>query len=262
MTGTDSPSTALISLENVGKRYESTTGSETDALTNISFTVASGEFVTVVGPSGCGKTTLIRLVGGLESPTSGAVRVDGRPVSGPSPNRAMVFQEHRLFPWLTVRENIAFGLVEAGVPERTRTERTDELLELVGLVEYSDMYPTALSGGMKQRVGLARALAVDPDILLMDEPFGSVDAQTRRTLQGELLDIWRETGKTVLFVTHDVEEAVRLGDRLLVMQNNPGRIRNSLDVDIARPRTGHREELAALETRVLDLLNKPGSRSV
>jgi NitT/TauT family transport system ATP-binding protein len=253
-------SPALVSVENVDKCYESAAGGGTRALADVSFTVETGELLTVVGPSGCGKTTLIRLLGGLESPTSGEIRVDGRPVTGPSPNRAMVFQEYRLFPWLTARENVAFGPTETGVSAEQRSSRVDELLELVGLSDHADAYPKELSGGMKQRVGLARALAVDPAILLMDEPFGSVDARTRRTLQGELLNIWRATGKTVVFVTHDIEEAVFLGDRVLVMDDRPGRVRATLTVDEARPRSRRPGARADLEGRVLELLGETGGR--
>ncbi|WP_276223698.1 ABC transporter ATP-binding protein [Haloarcula halophila] len=191
MTGPDRSSAPAVAAESVHKRYDATEGTATTALVDLSFTVEPGEFVTVVGPSGCGKTTLVRLVGGLEAPTGGRILVDGETVTGPDPDRAMVFQEYALFPWLTVRENVAFGLVERGMPEGPRSERVRTMLELVGLEERADAYPAELSGGMKQRAGLARALAVDPAMLLMDEPFGSVDAQTRRCLQRELLEIWR-----------------------------------------------------------------------
>lgn len=235
MTGKPSAAPS-VTAANVSKRYEATDGAGTTALAEVSFTVEPGEFVTVVGPSGCGKTTLVRLVGGFETPTGGRILVDGEPVTDPAPNRAMVFQEHHLFPWLSVRENVAFGLVEAGVPEAKRRERVRAMLELVGLADRTDAYPAELSGGMKQRVGLARALAVDPGMLLLDEPFGSVDAQTRRRLQDELLSIWRELDKTVLFVTHDIDEAVALSDRVLVLSGNPGRIRDDVAVELPRPR--------------------------
>jgi NitT/TauT family transport system ATP-binding protein len=236
MTGPELSSTPAVAAENVHKRYDPADDMSTTALDDVSFAVAPGEFVAVVGPSGCGKTTLVRLAGGLESPTSGRMLVDGEVVTGPGPDRAMVFQEYHLFPWLTVRENVGFGLVEQGVSETRRRDRVRELLELIGLADRADAYPAALSGGMKQRVGLARALAVDPGTLLMDEPFGSVDAQTRRRLQRELLDIWREMDTTVLFVTHDIDEAVTLADRVLVLTGTPGGIRDSVRIDLPRPR--------------------------
>jgi len=236
MTDSVSSSAPAVALEGVHKQYGTTDGTETTALADVSFTVDPGEFVTIVGPSGCGKTTLARLVGGFESPTSGQILVDGTPVTGPTPDRAMVFQSYHLFPWLSVRENVAFGLVEEGVPVDRRTERVHEMLDLVGLADRADAYPAELSGGMNQRVGLARALAVDPGMLLMDEPFGSVDLQTRRRLQRELLDIWRRMEKTVLFVTHDIEEAVLLSDRVLVLTGTPGRVCDNVTIELSRPR--------------------------
>jgi NitT/TauT family transport system ATP-binding protein len=224
-----------VHVDALGKRYESDRQT-VQALDDVNFGVEDGEFVCIVGPSGCGKTTLFRLIAGLEQPTSGAVRLDGTPVEGPDTDRGMVFQEYGLFPWRTVRENVAFGLEEQGVEKSERTRRIGEMLDLVGLSEFADAYPKELSGGMKQRVGIARALAVDPELLLMDEPFGAVDAQTRDMLHEELLNIWAETGKTVLFVTHDVEEAVTLSDRVVVMAADPGRVREVVDVDLARPR--------------------------
>jgi NitT/TauT family transport system ATP-binding protein len=224
-----------IVIDGVSKQYEGK-GGTTTALRDVSLKIPSGEFVTLLGPSGCGKTTLLRLVSGLESPTNGRITVSGSPVRGPDPNRATVFQAYHLFPWLTVRENIAFGLVEQGMPDAERQARVQEMVTLVGLSEFADAYPKELSGGMKQRVGLARALAVDPEVLLLDEPFGSVDRQTRRRLQQELLDIWRDTEKTVLFVTHDIDEAVALSDHIAVMSGTPGRVRTMVDVEQPRPR--------------------------
>jgi NitT/TauT family transport system ATP-binding protein len=229
----DDPETVVV--ESVGKRYESDRGS-VQALRGVDFEVADGEFVCIVGPSGCGKTTLFRIIAGLEEPTAGRVLLDGDPVEGPGPDRGMVFQEYGLFPWRSVRENVAFGLEQQDASADERRRRTREMVDLVGLDGFEDAYPKELSGGMKQRVGIARALAVDPEILLMDEPFGSVDAQTRDMLHGELLDVWAETGKTVLFVTHDVEEAVKLADRVVVMAANPGRVRETVAIDLDRPR--------------------------
>ncbi|MFB6251281.1 MAG: ABC transporter ATP-binding protein [Halobellus sp.] len=224
-----------VVVDDVGKIYESER-QQVEALSGVRFAVEDGEFVCLVGPSGCGKTTLFRTIAGLEAPTSGEIRLDGEPVTGPGTDRGMVFQEYGLFPWRTVRENVAFGLEEQGVRGAERTERIDEMLHLVGLTDFADAYPKELSGGMKQRVGIARALAVDPEILLADEPFGSVDAQTRDMLHSELLRIWSETEKTVLFVTHDVEEAVKLSDRVVVMAADPGRVREVVTVDLGRPR--------------------------
>jgi len=255
MTDTDSSSAPAVTLDGVHKRYGVTDGTETTALADVSFTVDPGEFVTVVGPSGCGKTTLARLVAGFEAPTSGRILADGTPVTGPTPDRAMVFQSYHLFPWLSVRENVAFGLVEDGVPEARRTERVHELLELVGLADRPDAYPAELSGGMKQRVGLARALAVDPGMLLMDEPFGSVDSQTRRRLQRELLDIWRRMDNTVLFVTHDIEEAVLLSDRVLVLTGAPGRVRDDVTVELPRPRDRTDDEFVEYVETLLELVD-------
>jgi NitT/TauT family transport system ATP-binding protein len=224
-----------IVIDGITKQYEGE-GGTTTALRNVSLRIQSGEFVTLLGPSGCGKTTLLRLVSGLESPTKGHITASGSTVQGPDPNRATVFQAYHLFPWLSVRENIAFGLVEQGMADAERQARVEKMLTLVGLSEFADAYPKELSGGMKQRVGLARALAVDPEVLLLDEPFGSVDRQTRRRLQQELLDIWRDTGKTVLFVTHDIDEAVALSDHIAVMSGTPGRVRTTVSIEKPRPR--------------------------
>ncbi|WP_182013681.1 ABC transporter ATP-binding protein [Haloquadratum walsbyi] len=226
---------AKVVVDTVTKVFESERQT-VRALDEVSFTVSDGEFVCLVGPSGCGKTTLFRVIAGLEMPTNGEVRLAGNTVTGPGTDRGMVFQEYGLFPWRTVQENVAFGLEEQGAVEPNRSRRVDEMLELVGLTEFKNAYPKELSGGMKQRVGIARALAVDPEILLADEPFGSVDAQTREMLHDELLSIWTTTGKTVLFVTHDVEEAVTLADRVVVMAPSPGRVNEIVDIDVDRPR--------------------------
>jgi NitT/TauT family transport system ATP-binding protein len=195
------------------------------ALSSIDLAIEEREFVTIVGPSGCGKSTLLYLVGGFLRPTAGSLRLRGRPISGPGPDRGIVFQRYSLFPWLTVRGNIGFGLTEKGVPRAERDRIVDEHVRLVHLQGFENRYPRELSGGMQQRVALAQTLACGPDILLMDEPFGALDAQTRRILQDELRRIWRRDIKTVLFVTHDVEEAVALGTRIVVMGARPGRIK-------------------------------------
>ncbi|WP_411715069.1 ABC transporter ATP-binding protein [Natronomonas sp.] len=242
---------ARVRVEGVDKRYETKQG-PVQALRDITFDVDPGEFVCIVGPSGCGKTTLFRIIAGLEDATSGSVYLNGTAVTEPSPDMGVVFQEYHLFPWRTVRGNAAFGLEKQGVPAAERRERVDHLVDLVGLEGFGDSYPKALSGGMKQRVAIARALAVDPDLLLMDEPFGAVDAQTKEMLQDELLDIWQETGKTILFVTHDVEEAVKLSDRVIVMAKEPGRVRETVDIDLPRPRSRADPEFGDYYEHVLD----------
>ncbi|RJX49724.1 nitrate ABC transporter ATP-binding protein [Halonotius pteroides] len=226
-----------VQVSGVSKRYASEQGS-VRALADVTFGVDPGEFVCIVGPSGCGKTTLFRILAGLEPATRGQVTLNDSVVTEPTPNMGIVFQEYHLFPWRTVRGNIAFGLEKAvGLDGTDRDQRVQQLIDLVGLAGFEDSYPKSLSGGMKQRVALARALAIDPALLLMDEPFGAVDAQTRERLQDELLDIWQETGKTILFVTHDVEEAVTLADRVVVMGRDPGQLREIVPIDIDRPRS-------------------------
>ena len=224
-----------VVVSRVGKTYDGD-GKPVRALDDVSFGVDGGEFVCLVGPSGCGKTTLFRIIAGLTDATDGEVRLAGTPVTGPTTNMGVVFQEYHLFPWLTVEENVGFGLERSDRSAVERERRVDEMLELVGLTQFRGSYPKSLSGGMKQRVAIARALAVDPELLLMDEPFGAVDAQTREMLQRELLEVWASTGKTVLFVTHDVAEAVTLADRIVVMAAEPGRVAEVVDVDVDRPR--------------------------
>lgn len=226
----------LIRVNDVSKTYGSESG-PVEALSGVDFAVDPGEFVTIVGPSGSGKSTIFRIIAGLEAPTSGEVLVDGSPVTESGPDRGMVFQDDALFPWRTVAENVAYGLEEVGPPDGFTVEsRIEYCLELVGLVDKSDAYPKELSGGQRQRVGIARALAVDPPILLMDEPFGSVDARTKASLHRELLDIWRETRKTICFVTHDIEEAVYLSDRVVVFSDAPGTVLDIIEVTSSRPR--------------------------
>jgi ABC-type nitrate/sulfonate/bicarbonate transport system ATPase subunit len=215
-----------------------------EALKDVSLEVRDGEFLTVLGPSGCGKTTLLRIIAGLETFEGGDVRVRGRSISSPGPDRAMVFQSFALLPWATVVANVAFGLELRGVPKSEREARAHELIELVGLTGFEKRLPGQLSGGMQQRVGLARALAVDPEILLMDEPFGALDEQTRRLLQEELLVIWEQSRKTVIFITHSMEEAVLLGDRVVLMSPRPGRIVDIVDVPLDRPRASAVDEMA------------------
>jgi ABC-type nitrate/sulfonate/bicarbonate transport system ATPase subunit len=212
-------------------------GAPTRALEPTSITVDDNDFVTILGPSGCGKSTLLRLVAGLDTPTAGQIRLDDRPVTGPGPNRGMVFQSYTLFPWLTIADNVAFGLREKGVSAAERARVVSEWLARVGLSSFARHYPKQLSGGMQQRTAIARALANDPAVLLLDEPFGALDNQTRALMQELLLGIWERERKTVLFVTHDIEEAIFLATRVLVMTARPGRIK--ADVPIALPHPRH-----------------------
>ncbi|SDS54916.1 ABC transporter ATP-binding protein [Bradyrhizobium canariense] len=200
------------------------------ALDDITLEVKSGEFLALVGPSGCGKSTLLDLLGGLTAPTSGRILLDGRPITGPARDRGIVFQQYALFPWRTAAQNIEFGLDIAGFKAMERREKARQYLDLVGLSAFADRYPHELSGGMKQRVAIARSLAYDPEVLLMDEPFAALDAQTRETLQGELLRIWRSTGKTIVFITHGIDEAIVLGQRVAVMTSRPGRIKDIVEI--------------------------------
>jgi len=219
------PAAVQIVIDRVSHVYRPPRGREVLALDEVSLEVANREFVALLGPSGCGKSTLLYLIGGFLPVATGAIRVDDKPVAGPGPDRGIVFQHFALFPWKTVRGNILYGLERQGMPKEEREKRTRDFIELVGLSGFEDSYPSQLSGGMKQRTAIARTLAFDPEILLMDEPFGALDAQTRGLMQGELLRIWQRTPKTVIFVTHDVQEAVYLADRVAVMSARPGRIK-------------------------------------
>lgn len=208
----------------------------TEALEDFTLEISGGEFVTVVGPSGCGKSTLLHFIAGLERPSRGEVKVDGRPVTGPDPERIMVFQQPALFPWLDARANVAFGLRHADVPVSERRRRVAEALKLVELEKFARSRPHELSGGMRQRVALARALVLRPRVLLMDEPFGALDAQVRENLQWELQRLWAQDKPTIMFVTHDVREAAVLGDRIVVMSHRPGTVKSVIPVDLPRPR--------------------------
>jgi NitT/TauT family transport system ATP-binding protein len=225
----------MIQIEALSKTFE-TARTRHLAITDIALSVADGEFVSVLGPSGCGKSTLLYIVGGFVTPTTGAIKVDGKTVSGPGPDRGPVFQEFALFPWKTVLGNVMYGLVQQNVPRAEAEARAQALIEMVRLQGYEHFYPKELSGGMKQRVAIARTLAYRPSILLMDEPFGSLDAHTRTRMQNDLLEIWERDRKTVLFVTHSVEEAVFLSDRVVVMTRSPGRLKAIIDIDLPRPR--------------------------
>ncbi|MFF9909100.1 ABC transporter ATP-binding protein [Streptomyces sp. NPDC013457] len=217
--------------ESTTKGGSGTRGSrEFTAVDGVDLEIAAGEFVALVGPSGCGKSTLLDMLGGLTRPTGGRILLDGAPVTGPGLNRGIVFQQYALLPWRTAQGNVEFGLEATGVPRRARAARAREFLDLVGLSGFEDRHPHELSGGMRQRVAIARSLAYDPDVLLMDEPFGALDAQTRESLQDELLRIWQRTGKTVVFITHSIDEAVYLGQRVAVMTSRPGRIKQVVPV--------------------------------
>lgn len=229
-----------IKVTALAKRFESR-GSTVAALSDINLTVKSGEFISIVGPSGCGKSTFLYLLGGFLKPDGGVVCVDGKPVSGPGTDRGVVFQEFALFPWLTVSGNISYGLETSGVPKPEREAIVRQLVSLIGLRGFEDSFPRELSGGMKQRVAIARTLAYDPNILLLDEPLGALDAQTREVLQDELLNIWRSTQKTVVMITHDVNEAVYLSQRVLVMSQRPGCIVEEFNVNLDR--SGGRENV-------------------
>ncbi len=241
---------SFIVAENVSKFFITKKKNKVPAIANVSLSVERNEFVCIVGPSGGGKSTLLNIVAGFEKPTRGRVLVNGVTVGGPDPSRAMVFQEFALFPWLSVRGNIAFGLDMKGVAKTARLKQVDYYLELVGLGRFADSYPSELSGGMRQRVAIARALAVQPEMLLMDEPFGALDAYTREIMQEELLRIWQKERKTVLFVTHSVEEAVTLSDTVIVLAGRPGTVRRLFTVDLARPRRNTDAAFVDLKGRI------------
>jgi len=245
-----------MAIEDVTLRYGDANG--VLALDDVSLKVAKNEFCVIVGPSGCGKSSLLYLAAGLNDATSGVIKVDGREVIEPGPDRGMVFQSYTLFPWLTVRANIEYGPKRKGLPAEQRRQIVDQYLNEVGLTPFADHYPAQLSGGMKQRVAIARALANDPAVLLMDEPFGALDSQTRGTMQKLLLRVWERQQKTVLFVTHDIDEALVLGDRVLVMTARPGKIKAEIKVDIPRPRSMDvilEPDFIALKRRILGLLH-------
>ena len=249
-------------VRNVSLSYPSTKGDRLLALDGIDLKVRAGEFVCIVGPSGCGKSTLLHIITGLHRPTSGSVHVDDKVVEGPSTNRILIFQELGLFPWLTVAGNVEFGLKMAGVPRRERKEKSAHYLRMVHLSQFRDSYIHQLSGGMRQRVALARALATEPDVLLMDEPFAALDAQTRDLLHDELERIWAETGRTIIFVTHNVREAARLADRVVVFTFRPGRIKREFMVDLPRPRQIEHSSVAGMARDILEELRAEINKSL
>ncbi len=247
----------MISIERLTKTFETARSASHRALGELSLDIAEGEFVSILGPSGCGKSTLLYIVGGFVPPSSGAVRVKGKVVTGPGPDRGPVFQEFALFPWKTVLGNVMYGLLEQGVAKAEAETRARALIELVHLKGYENFYPKELSGGMKQRVAIARTLAYGPSILLMDEPFGALDAQTRSNMQNLLLDLLHQEGKTVMFITHSVEEAIYLSSRLVVVTARPARVRTIVDVPFPYPRKeGLHEtrEFGQLRSHVRDLV--------
>lgn len=239
-----------ISIQGLSKVFKKGK-SELVAIDGFDIDVPEGEFVCLLGPSGCGKTTVLRIVAGLEGKSGGSLLVDGKQIEGPGPDRGMVFQEFALFPWRSARKNVEFGLEIKGAPLEQRHATSAKLLDLVGLKGFEDSHPRQLSGGMKQRVAIARALANNPSVLLMDEPFGALDAQTRNLMQKELLRIWTETRKTILFVTHSVDEAVYLADRIVVMTSRPGTVKKDIAVTLPRPRDRTSREFIAIRGEVL-----------
>jgi NitT/TauT family transport system ATP-binding protein len=224
----------MIEVQGVSHTYRTPDGRDIPALDDVSIRFGEKEFVALLGPSGCGKSTLLYLIGGFLPVGSGEIRVDGRPIAGPGPDRGIVFQHFALFPWKTVRDNVLYGLEKQGLPKQERERRAQHFINQVGLDGFESSYPSQLSGGMKQRAAIARTLAVDPRTLLMDEPFGALDAQTRSLMQAQLLEIWQRSPKTVIFVTHDVQEAVLLAQRVAVMSARPGKVKALVDIDIER----------------------------
>jgi len=252
MTDSDTAPAPLIQVRGVTVRYDiARTGTTLTAVDGVDLDIAEGEFVTVLGPSGCGKTTVMNVIAGLVAPTEGEVLVDGRPVTGPGPDRAVVFQDYALLPWRSVFDNVRFGLeMQSGLRTGDWRARVQETIELVGLGGFENSYPRELSGGMQQRVGLARAIVAEPRILLMDEPLGAVDALTREVMRAEIEKLIAATGKTVLFITHSIEEAILLGDRIVVFKSHPGAVLEVIETGLARPRS---ERGAQSDPRYLEL---------
>ena len=239
-----------VSIQGVEKKYNTRKG-EVVALNGVDFDIKENEFICVIGPSGCGKSTLLNIIAGLLEPTSGQILVDGKPINGTGTDRGVVFQQYALFPWLTVKKNVEFGLKLKGLSKEECDAIAMKYLKMVELEKFADSYPKELSGGMKQRVAIARAYAMNPEVLLMDEPFGALDAQTRTQLQSELLKAWQEENKTCFFVTHDIEEAIVLATRVVIMSARPGRIKEVVDIDIPYPR----DQETKMSDRFIELKN-------
>lgn len=251
-------------ISNVTKIFKN--GSETvQALEEINLHVREKEFISILGASGCGKSTLLRIIGGLEKPTTGSINLDGKKITQPGPDRGMVFQAYTLFPWLTVQKNIEFGLKQKGISKMERAQIAQKYVEIVGLKGFEDVYPKRLSGGMKQRVAIARALANDPEIILLDEPFGALDMQTRSIMQELLLNVWQKSKKTVILVTHDIDEAIFMADRVVVMKSRPGSIKEIIDVELPRPRDYHiktSEKFMEYKNRAVDLIREESMKTM
>lgn len=246
-----------LEAKNIGKSFVTSDGKESQtiaAIEDINLSIDEGQFVCLVGPSGCGKTTLLNILAGLDKPTEGEVILDGHPVSGTGPDRCMVFQENALFPWLKVIDNVEFGLKMKGVEKAKRHEQAMHYLEMMQLVKFADAYTFQLSGGMKQRVAIARALVMDPEVLLMDEPFAALDSQTRDLLLVELQLIWAKTKKTIVFITHNITESVCLGDKVVVFSKRPGRVRKEVTVNYRRPRLPEDENLRTFQRQIVDAM--------
>ena len=244
---------ALITIRNLNKTYV-TDDSSTVAIEDFSIDIDKGELISIVGPSGCGKTTLLRMIAGLLDPTAGSITINGKECKGPGPDRGMVFQDYALFPWRSVRKNVEFGMEVNGMSKEDRRKRADKLLDVVGLEKFADARVHELSGGMKQRVAIARALATHPDVILMDEPFGALDAQTRNLMQEELVRVIQKTNQTVIFITHSVDEAVYLSDRIVVLTKRPAQIKEIVDIPWERPRDRASPEFTALRKKILEEL--------
>lgn len=247
----------VLEVKGLNKKFQGSEG-EVTALKDINFKAHRRELICVIGASGCGKSTLIRTLAGLEEPTSGQVLLDGNPISGPGPDRGMVFQSYTLFPWLTVKKNVMFGLEMSGMSGTELESEASQWIDLIGLSKFENAYPDQLSGGMKQRVAIARALANKPRILLMDEPFGALDAQTRSQMQSYLLQIWKNIDITILFITHDLDEAIYLSDRILVLKPHPGEVQEVIEVSVPRPRTPEQfltPEFVATKKRLEELIH-------
>ncbi|MGB9940164.1 ABC transporter ATP-binding protein [Methanosarcina sp.] len=240
----------FISVEEVSKIYELKDKSNSVALEKVNLSIEEGKFICLLGPSGCGKTTLLNMIAGFDRPSTGAIKINGNGVSHPSADRIAIFQNFGLLPWRTVIKNVELGLESKGFDEKKRREIAEEYLELVGLSDYKKHHPNQLSGGMQQRIAIARALAVDPEILFMDEPFGALDAMTRMTMQDEIERIWQEKKKTIIFVTHDIEEAVFLADKIVVMTAGPGKVKKIIDVPLARKRDRTSADFLAIRDEV------------